>query len=72
MNEGRKAADKELSNTQKHHNPNENSLAELDFLVAAVFTLPAIMSTAIPESTHLPIKSRLLLLLSALIPLFEP
>lgn len=38
-------------------------------LVAVVVTFPAIMSTAIPESTHISIKMRLLLLVSASLPL---
>lgn len=57
------------SGAEVAHKTDIHSLTAGDFVVAAAFTLPAIMSTAIPESTHIPIKLRLLLLFSASFPL---
>lgn len=69
MNKEKEEADKELNTGKETPKTDANSLGDLDFAVAAVLTLPAIMSTAIPESTHISIKSRILLLSFASLPL---
>lgn len=56
-------------NTERHTHGREDFFCSDVFIFTGLLIFPAIMSTAIPESTHIPLRAKLILLSMAFLPL---